>query len=159
PNEDRSIWVVLNGEIYNYRELGARLEARGHAFRTVSDTETLVHLYEEHGPEMVEHLRGMFAFAVWDQRRRRMLVARDRLGVKPLYYTAAAGRLAFASELKALLALPQVERRLDWAEVDRLFAFLCTSESGSIVEGVRKLQPGHLMIASAESGVEVRRYW
>src|SRR5216684_92736 len=111
-NEDGTIWVVLNGEIYNYRDLRRDLTRRGHVFNTSGDTETIVHLYEEHGVRCVDHLRGMFAFALWDARARRLLVARDRVGIKPLYYTVAAGRLLFASELKALLQLPEVARDL-----------------------------------------------
>ena len=100
-NEDGSVWVVFNGEIYNFEALRQTLECRGHRFRTQTDTEVIAHLYEDHGPELVNHLRGMFAFAVWDQRRRRLLLARDRLGIKPLYYGEVNGRLVFASELKA----------------------------------------------------------
>ena len=102
-NEDGSIWVVLNGEIYNFKALRDRLEACGHAFYTATDTEVIVHLYEEYGARCVEHLRGMFAFAVWDERRRQLLLARDRLGIKPLYYAEVNGRLLFGSELKVIL--------------------------------------------------------
>lgn len=158
-NEDGTVWVVFNGEIYNFRQLRTELEGRGHAFYTGTDTETIVHLYEEYGPRCVERLRGMFAFAVWDGRRRQLVLARDRLGIKPLYYAATGGRLLFASELKALLQLPEVERELNWKAVSRLFTFLCTPLSESIVEGVRKLEPGHLLIASREGGLRVERYW
>jgi asparagine synthase (glutamine-hydrolysing) len=105
-NEDRTVWIVFNGEIYNYRELQAGLISRGHRFRTHSDTETIIHLYEELGPGCVERLRGMFAFAIWDEPRQRLLLARDRLGKKPLVYRHEPGRLMFASELKSLLAVP-----------------------------------------------------
>ena len=112
-NEDKTVTVVFNGEIYNYRELTATLRAQQHTFATASDTETIVHLYEEHGFDCVAHLRGMFAFAVWDRRTRTLLLARDRLGIKPLYYATHAGRLLFASELKALLADRTLPRQLD----------------------------------------------
>src|SRR5262245_33453787 len=104
-NEDGTVWVVFNGEIYNYRELRRELQRRGHVFRTSSDTETIVHLYEDLGPECVERLRGMFALAVWDTRSRQLLLARDRLGIKPLYYAEREGELVFASELKPILQL------------------------------------------------------
>lgn len=113
-NEDGTVWVVLNGEIYNYRELRSELERRGHRFASATDTEVIVHLYEDRGDACVNELRGMFGFALWDERRRRVLLARDRLGIKPLYYGIAGGRLLFASELKAILQVPAVARRLDW---------------------------------------------
>src|SRR5262249_35070471 len=125
-NEDGSVWVVLNGEIYNYRELRHALECRGHRFSTTSDTEVIVHLYEEHGARCVEKLRGMFAFAVWDETRRQLLLARDRLGIKPLYYAEAGGRFVFASEVKAILALGEMATSLDWEALGHLFAFLAT---------------------------------
>src|SRR5439155_16522485 len=158
-NEDGSVWVVFNGEIYNFRELRRDLEHRGHRFYTGTDTETIVHLYEEHGLRCVEKLRGMFAFALWDEGRRRLLLARDRLGIKPLYYAEVGGRLVFASELKAILQLPEVERRLNWSAVNHLFTFLSTPRSDSIIEGVRKLEPGHLLVASPGRPTRVERYW
>ncbi len=158
-NEDGSVWVVLNGEIYNFAELRTELEARGHAFYTATDTEVIVHLYEEYGARCVERLRGMFAFAVWDEPRRRLLLARDRLGIKPLFYAEVGGRLVFASELKSILALGEVETRLDWGAVGHLFTFLATPRSESLVEGVRKLEPGHLLVASPAEGVTARPYW
>ncbi|HUP41797.1 MAG TPA: asparagine synthase (glutamine-hydrolyzing), partial [Thermoanaerobaculia bacterium] len=162
-NEDGSVQVVLNGEIYNFRELRRRLEARGHRFATATDTEVIVHLYEERGPACVEELRGMFAFALWDAAERRLLVARDRLGIKPLYWARYRGRygdsLAFASELKAILALDELPVELDGAAVDHLFSFSTTPADRSIVAGVAKLEPGHLLLASAGTGVAVRRWW
>ena len=135
-NEDGSVWAVLNGEIYNFEELRARLARQGHRFYTGTDTEVIVHLYEEHGPRCVHWMRGMFAFAVWDERRRRLLLARDRLGIKPLYYAECGGRLHFGSELKALLELDDVERRLDWGAVRHFFAALATPGAQSVVQGV-----------------------
>src|SRR5216684_7748821 len=158
-NEDGTVWAILNGEIYNYRALRRFLAGRGHVFRTATDTETIVHLYEEYGARCVERLRGMFAFAVWDEPRRRLLLARDRLGIKPLFYAEVGGRLVFASELKSILALGEVETRLDWGAVGHLFTFLATPRSESLVEGVRKLEPGHLLVASPAEGVTARPYW
>lgn len=158
-NEDGTVWVVFNGEIYNFRQLRRDLESAGHVFETHTDTEVIAHLYEEHGVSCVEHLRGMFAFALWDVRRRQLMVARDRLGVKPLYWREGAGRLVFASELKAILQLAEVPRRLNWGSVDHLFTFLTTPSRESIIEGVHKLEPGHLLVASASAGVCLHRYW
>src|SRR5215467_4264902 len=135
-NEDGSIWIVFNGEIYNYQELRRGLQRRGHTFRTASDTETIVHLYEDFGPHCVDRLRGMFAFAIWDRRRRQILLARDRLGIKPLYYCERDGVLLFASELKPILQLAEVERSLDWESVGHLFTTLATPATRSIIKGV-----------------------
>lgn len=158
-NEDGSVWTVFNGEIYNFKELRGELERQGHSFSTRTDTETIVHLYEEHGTRCVEKLRGMFAFAVWDENRRQLLLARDRLGIKPLYYAEIGGRLLFASEVKALLRLPEVDARLNWQAVAHLFTFLCTPATDSIIQGVRKLEPGHLLVASPGRPVRISRYW
>ena len=115
-NEDGSVQVIQNGEIYNYRELAEELRARGHTLATSSDTEVIAHLYEDEGPRFVERLRGMFAIAVWDRKRERLVLARDRFGIKPLYVRETAGSLAFASELKALMRLPDFDRELDLAK-------------------------------------------
>src|SRR2546428_756490 len=159
PNEDGSVWVVFNGEIYNFAELRDELRRRGHTFSTVSDTETIVHAYEEDGARCVERLRGMFALALWDERRRQLVLARGRVGINPLYWAEVDGRLLFASELKALLQLPAVDRDLNWRAVTHLFTFLSTPRSESIVRGIRKLEPGHRLVASPERGVRVERYW
>jgi asparagine synthase (glutamine-hydrolysing) len=153
-NEDRSAVVVQNGEIYNYRELKRELEGRGHSFATDCDTEVLVHLYEEHGDEFVERLRGMFAIALWDKRRRRLLLARDRFGIKPLYYREAGGGLAFASELKAMLELPGFSREIDPRAVSAYLAFNSIPAPLTIFTEARKLPPGHLL---TWEGGEVRR--
>ena len=158
-NEDKSVWVVFNGEIYNFQELRRRLEGHGHVFSTQSDTETIVHLYEEYGEHCVDHLRGMFAFALWDERKKRLLVARDRLGIKPLYYAEAGGRILFASELKAILQLPDVERKLNWSAVSYLFSFLSTPPAEAIIDGVHKLEPGRLLTASPGRAPVIEPYW
>ncbi len=158
-NEDRTVWVVFNGEIYNFRSLRELLERKGHHFYTDTDTEVIVHLYEQYGESCVDKLRGMFSFAVWDDNRKTLLLARDRLGIKPLFYTVVDGRLAFGSELKVLLQLPEVQRQLNWSSVNYLFSAMCTPSAESIIEGVHKLKPGHLLTASARHGVQVRQYW
>ncbi len=158
-NEDRSVWVVFNGEIYNFQLLRQRLETAGHHFATNTDTEVIVHLYEDYGPALVSHLRGMFAFAVWDSRRRQLLLGRDRLGIKPLYYTESGGRLVFASELKAILQLPEIDRQLDWSAVNHLFTTLTTSSSQSVIRGIRKLEPAHVLTAGPQSPLRVSPYW
>ncbi len=158
-NEDGTVWIVFNGEIYNYRELRRELQGRGHTFRTESDTETIVHLYEDFGAGCVEHLRGMFAFAIWDTRRREVLLARDRLGIKPLYYAERNGELLFASELKPILQNESVDRSLSWEAVGHLFTFLATPPAQSIVEGVSKLEPARVAIGRPGRPLEITRYW
>lgn len=157
-NEDGTVWIVFNGEIYNYRELRATLSQRGHQFRTHTDTEVIVHLYEEHGDDLVHHLRGMFAFALWDACRNRGLLVRDRLGIKPLFYARFGDTLLFGSEIKAVLAANLVERDLDYQALDAFFTFTYIPAPLTIYRHVRKLEPGHLLIY--ESGrVEKRCYW
>src|SRR6266545_3206537 len=158
-NEDRSVWVVFNGEIYNYRELTADLLARGHRFSTASDTETLVHLYEEHGADCVRHLRGMFAFALWDSRRKALLLARDHLGIKPLYYAQTSQGLIFGSELKALITSPWVRRRVDPAALAAYLRFGYVPDPLSILEGVAKLPPGHVLLVRDGHAGAPQRYW
>jgi asparagine synthase (glutamine-hydrolysing) len=158
-NEDRSVWVVFNGEIYNFKTLRASLEGQGHHFYTDTDTEVIVHLYEQYGESCVDRMRGMFAFAVWDERRKSLLIARDRLGIKPLFYTVTDGRFAFGSELKVVLQLPEVERKLNWGSVNSLFSGMTTPSEESIIEGVHKLKPGHILTASARHGIRIRQYW
>jgi asparagine synthase (glutamine-hydrolysing) len=144
-NEDGSIVVVHNGEIYNYRELRRELERQGHRFATASDTEVLVHLYEQHGDAFLERLRGMFAVAIWDARERRLLLARDRFGIKPLYYRHVDGALSFASELKAMLELPGFSRKIDPHAVSAYLAFNSIPAPLTIFAEARKLAPGHLL--------------
>ncbi|MGE0406863.1 MAG: asparagine synthetase B, partial [Candidatus Korobacteraceae bacterium] len=138
-NEAGDIAVVLNGEIYNYRELRAELAAQGHAFATSSDTEAIVHAYEEYGDNCVEHLRGMFCFAILDTRRRRVLVARDRFGIKQLYYTQAGGTLAFASEIKCLLEVAGVRRQVNPASLLNYLTWLYVPAPATMYEGISEL--------------------
>jgi asparagine synthase (glutamine-hydrolysing) len=157
-NEDETIQVVFNGEIYNYRELRKELEPR-HRFRTSSDTEVLVHLYEDHGSDLVRFLRGMYAFALWDQRRQRLLIARDRLGIKPLFYWETAHGVAFASELKSLLALDQFPRQIDPSALASFLMLGYVPDPECIFQNVRKLEPGHMLRWERGRGVEIERYW
>jgi len=158
-NEDNTVHVVLNGEIYNFKELRKDLEAKGHSFYTDTDTEVIVHLYEEYGADCVSKLRGMYAFAVWDENNGRLLLARDRLGIKPLFFGEFGGRLIFASELKSLLQLPDVAKDLNWNALGHLFSTLTTPRKESIIAGVHKLEPGHILIANAGQTPQVKRYW
>ncbi|HEX8173724.1 MAG TPA: asparagine synthase (glutamine-hydrolyzing) [Pyrinomonadaceae bacterium] len=156
---DPAVSVVFNGEIYNYRELQRELEAKGHRFHTHSDTESIVHLYEEHGARCVERLRGMFAFAVWDERRRELFIARDRAGKKPLYYTlTSSGTLVFGSELKSLLEHREVERELDVEALDAYLTFGYVPDPLSIFRSVRKLPPGH-HLTYKDGQVRIEQYW
>jgi asparagine synthase (glutamine-hydrolysing) len=157
-NEDGSVVVVQNGEIYNYRELRRELEGRGHRFSTASDTEVIAHLYEDHGDACVDHLRGMFALAVWDRRRRRLLLARDRVGKKPLFYAARNGSFWFASEAKSILQDAEVPRDVDLDAIDCFLQFQYVPHPKSAFAELRKLPPAHVL--SWEDGrVEIRRYW
>lgn len=157
-NEDRTVWVTFNGEIFNYLELRAELLRRGHRFATQSDTEVLVHLYEEHGDALVDHLNGQFAFALWDGVRQRLLLARDRTGIRPLFHTRVPGGLAFASEVKALLALPDVPRRLDAHALGEVFTYWAPLPPHAVFEGIASLPPGHVMTVDAQ-GSRLHRYW
>jgi asparagine synthase (glutamine-hydrolysing) len=157
-NEDRTVWIVFNGEIYNFRELRAELEREGHRFSTSTDTEAIVHAYEQWGPGAIRRLRGMFGLALWDARRATLLVARDRTGIKPMYYAAAGGRLFFGSELKSLLCAPEVPTDLDLDALDHFLSFLYTPRDGSIFRGVRKLPPGHLL-TWCRGRLQVEPYW
>jgi asparagine synthase (glutamine-hydrolysing) len=157
-NEDGSIWIVFNGEIYNHASIRPSLEAAGHRYRTRSDTETIVHAYEEWGDACVHRFRGMFAFAIWDAPRRRLFLARDRLGVKPLYWTLVAGRLLFGSEIKAILESGLVRAEANEAAIPELLTTRYLSGEETMFRGVRRLMPGHLLVF--ENGdVRVRQYW
>jgi asparagine synthase (glutamine-hydrolysing) len=157
-NEDGTVWIVFNGEIYNHADLRAVLEPAGHRYRTRSDTETIVHAYEEWGDACVERLRGMFAFAIWDARRRRLLLGRDRLGVKPLYWARAGDRLLFGSEIKSLLASGLVAAEADEARLPEVLSTRYTSGSATLYKGIHRLLPGHTL-AFEHGRVSTRCYW
>ncbi len=157
-NEDGSIHLVFNGEIYNFQKLRDQLEKKGHRFRSRTDSEVILHAYEEYGDDCVLHLRGMFGFAIYDQPRRRLLLARDRIGIKPLYYTFSNGRLLFASEIKSILADPQVERRLDHQALYDYLGFEFVPAPRTMFDGIRKLPAGHLLVHE-QGGIDVRQYW
>ena len=149
-NEDGTVWITFNGEIYNHVELRPELEAKGHLYRSQTDTETIIHLYEEEGPGCVERLDGMFDFAIWDSRTRELLLARDRLGNKPLYYAQTEGGLVFGSEIKALLEHPAVRPELDEEAFFHYLTFVCTPAPMTMFKGIRKLAPAERMTVRAD---------
>jgi asparagine synthase (glutamine-hydrolysing) len=158
-NEDGSIWIVFNGEIYNHVELRKDLIARGHTYRTQSDTETIVHLYEEYGRDCVQHLRGMFAFVILDKSRHAIFAARDRLGIKPFYYCVHNGTFIFGSEIKTLLAYPGVRAELNRSALPEYLAFGYTSSDETLFAGIRKLPAGHTLEFAESGELVIRRYW
>jgi asparagine synthase (glutamine-hydrolysing) len=159
-NEDGAVWITFNGEIYNHAQLREELHLdERHKFRSRSDTEVIVHLYEERQAKVVEAIDGMFAFGIWDAARRRLVLARDRMGKKPVYYTIAAGRLLFASEIKALLAHPDVARRLDLVALNEYLTFSNVPEPKTMFEGIRKLPAGHTLVCDEHGRLTVERYW
>jgi asparagine synthase (glutamine-hydrolysing) len=157
-NEDGTLWIVFNGEIFNYVELRAELESRGHRFSTQTDTEVILHLYEEMGPECVQRFNGQFAFAIWDTQRRRLFLARDRLGVRPLFYTRVAGAFLFGSEIKALFCDARVSRELDPVALEQIFTFWAPLSPRTAFRGVLELPPGHWLLLDGPRE-ELRRYW
>ena len=157
-NEDRTVWIVFNGEIYNFRELRRELEAAGHRFYTATDTEVIVHAYEQWGKGAIGRLRGMFGLAIWDTTSRTLLVARDRIGIKPMHYATVSGRFYFGSELKSLIEAPDLPRDLDAGALDHYLSFLYTPRDGSIFKSVRKLPPGHLLTWD-EGRIVIEQYW
>jgi asparagine synthase (glutamine-hydrolysing) len=159
PNEKRDCWVILNGEIYNYRELREELIGRGHRFATRSDTEVIVHAYEEWGDACVGRLRGMFAFAIWDEPRQRLFAARDHLGQKPFYYVEGPGQFSFASEIKALLALDPALAELDSAALQQYMMLRIVMPPHSMFRKIRKLPPAHTLVFDLEHGLRISRYW
>jgi asparagine synthase (glutamine-hydrolysing) len=157
-NEDGTVWITFNGEVFNYVELRAELIARGHTFKTNSDTEVIVHLYEERGADCVQALNGDFAFAIWDARRQRLVLARDRAGVRPLYYAVRDGAVAFASEVKALLEVPGISAEPDPIALDQMFTFWFPLAPRTPFKDIAELPPAHVLVADA-NGVTTRRYW
>src|SRR5262245_28606756 len=157
-NEDETVWVVFNGEIYNFNDLHDDLVKKGHTFKTRSDTEVIVHLYEEEGERCFERLRGMFAIAIWDARNRKLVLGRDRVGKKPLFYFCDGSRIAFASEMKAILQLPGVPREIDAQAASDYFSFLYVPAPKSIFKHIRKILPGHYLVVST-SGIRETEYW
>ena len=157
-NEDDSVWVVFNGEIYNFHELRSDLQERGHKFKSATDTEVIVHLYEESGPESVAKLQGMFAFALWDEKEQLLLLARDRVGIKPLYYSSTGKSLVFASEIKSLLADSSLSRNVNPRAIDRFFTFGYLPGNETLLEGIYKLDPGYYLTAHGGQ-IKKRQYW
>ncbi|HSE30485.1 MAG TPA: asparagine synthase (glutamine-hydrolyzing) [Pyrinomonadaceae bacterium] len=157
-NQDRTAWIVYNGEIYNYLELRRKLEKLGHKFYTNSDTEAIIHAYDEYGAECPKHLRGMFAFAIWDQRTQELLLARDRVGKKPLLYAQVNGQLVFGSEFIALLQHPDVSREIDPHAIDQYLTFMCVPAPLTAYKSIRKLEPGHTL-RWRKGEIKTDRYW
>jgi asparagine synthase (glutamine-hydrolysing) len=158
-NEDGTVWIVFNGEIYNHAELREQLVARGHQYSTHSDTETIIHLYEEYGRDCVRHLRGMFAFALWDTRSQNLFIARDRLGIKPLYYRLTSEALVFGSEIKVILEYPGVRAEFRRQGLPEYLAFGYLSGEETLYEGIRKLMPGHTMEVGHDGKLRINSYW
>jgi len=158
-NEDGTIWIVFNGEIYNHEELRSSLEAKGHIYKTKSDTESIIHLYEEKGVGCVKDLRGMFALAIWDSNLRRLFLARDRIGIKPLYYTFKDGSLIFGSEIKAILKYPGIQRDIDLVALYHYLTFTATPAPMTLFKGIAKLEPGWLMTVKEGGDVRQEQYW
>jgi asparagine synthase (glutamine-hydrolysing) len=158
-NEDESFWIVYNGEIYNHRDLRSDLEARGHRYRTKSDTESILHLYEQHGRDCVKHLRGMFAFVIWDRQRKRLFAARDRLGIKPFYYRFDGKTFLFGSEIKAILAYPGAKPELNHGALTEYLAFGYLAGSETMFAGVQKLLPGHTLELGENGELKIEPYW
>jgi len=157
-NEDSTLWITFNGEIFNYLELREELLSKGHRFATRSDTEVILHLYEEEGEDCVRHLNGQWAFAIWDNQRHRLFLSRDRLGVRPLFYTRAKNTFIFGSEIKAIFANPGVNREIDLKGLDEVFTYWCTIPPTTLFRNIHELPPGHSMTVDA-GGIAVRQYW
>lgn len=160
-NEDSTVWIVFNGEIFNYQELQENLIKQGHVFKTKSDTETIVHLYEQYGTECLQYLRGMFGFAIWDSRKKQLFCARDRFGIKPFYYYTDNEKFVFGSEIKAILKAGNIDKSLSYEALDSYFAFGYITSDLSIYKNIKKLQPGCYLVLSFKDkvSVQVQRYW
>ncbi|MDB6087278.1 MAG: hypothetical protein JWN85_62 [Gammaproteobacteria bacterium] len=158
-NEDGTVWITFNGEIYNHAALRTRLEQKGHVFKSRTDTESIVHAYEEYGLDFVKHLTGMFALAIWDAPRRRLVLARDRLGLKPLYYTLSSNTVRFASEIKALLVDPRVPREVSRQGLFDLMGYEFVPAPETLFSGIHKLLPGCLLVVEPQGGAKLSRYW
>jgi asparagine synthase (glutamine-hydrolysing) len=158
-NEDQTAWIVYNGEVYNFRELKKRLEDLGHRFRTDCDTEAIVHAYEEWGADCPRHLRGMFAFAIWDERKQELFLARDRVGKKPLLYSKTADTFVFGSEFSALLLHPSVGREVDRGAIHDYLSFMCVPAPLTAYRDIRKLEPGHTLTLTRGGELKIERYW
>lgn len=157
-NEDETLWIVFNGEIYNYVELASDLRSRGHRFRSQSDTEVILHIYEERGPNCLENLIGMFAFAIWDDRKKELFLARDRVGIKPLYYFVSDDKMVFASEIKAILEEETVPRRPHFGAIAQYLRYMYTTDDSTFFAGIKKLLPGHYIVMKDRS-YSIRQYW
>ena len=157
-NQDRTAWIVFNGEIYNYRELRQKLEKLGHTFYTNSDTEAIVHAYDQYGADCPNHLRGMFAFAIWDERTQELFIARDRVGKKPLLYALVNGQFVFGSEFSALLQHPDIGKDLDFEALNQYLSFMCVPAPLTAYQAIRKLEPGH-SLRYRKGDLKIERYW
>jgi asparagine synthase (glutamine-hydrolysing) len=157
-NRDRTAWIAFNGEIYNYRELRAQLEKLGHTFYTNSDTEAIIHAYDRYGADCPKHLRGMFAFAIWDERTQELFLARDRVGKKPILYAQVNGQLIFGSEFSALLLHPDISKDIDFEALNHYLSFMCVPAPLTAYREIRKLEPGH-SLRYRKGEITIERYW
>src|SRR5580765_4326218 len=157
-NQDRSAWIVFNGEIYNYCQLREKLEKLGHTFYTNSDTEAIVHAYDQYGVDCPKHLRGMFAFAIWDERTQELFLARDRVGKKPVLYAEVNGQLVFGSEFSAILLHPDVGKDIDFEAINHYLSFMCVPAPLTAYREIRKLEPGH-SLRYRKGEIRIDRYW
>lgn len=158
-NEDETVWITFNGEIFNFLELREDLEKKGHLFKTLSDTEVIIHLYEDYGPQCLQHLNGQFAFAIWDNNKQELFLARDRMGIRPLFYAMHHNRFYFASEIKAIFATGEIQREIDPEALNQIFTLWCTVPPRTAFRGVYELPPAHYMIIKRDGKIVERQYW